>query len=218
MKTAAALAALVFACGEIYGCGWSDTPVTLYGGPGDDDLRGGDGIDMLEGHSGDDFLVGCGGDDVLIGDDGDDRLWGESGNDALRGGDGNDTLEGHSGDDMLHGGDGDDILFGGEGNDILFGDDGDDRFRIVSVWLGVASQITIEDFTRGEDEISFSAGGVGWEDLDIVQGQHGAVISGFTLVRDAGGDFLLESARGHTITLTGVDAAALTAADFGLDG
>ncbi len=111
---------------------------------------------------------------------------------------------------MLEGGDGDDKLYGRGGADTL--DGGADHFQVRSIQDGAASKHTIEDFVPGEDKITFSAGGVGWEDLEIVQEQDGAVVSGFTL--DAGD----APVREDTITLTGVDAAALTAADFGLDG
>ncbi len=82
----------------------------------------------------------------------------------------------------------------------------------MSHGVSTASQLTIEDFTRGEDKITFLPPRVVWDDLDIIQREHGAVVSGFTVAE--GGGPVAED----TITLTGVDAAALTAADFGLDG
>jgi Ca2+-binding RTX toxin-like protein len=76
-------------------------PVTLRGGPGDDDLVGGAGADKLIGGSGNDILVGRAGADSLFGGPGDDRLIGGSGNDLLRGEGGEDFLSGGSGRNEL---------------------------------------------------------------------------------------------------------------------
>jgi Ca2+-binding RTX toxin-like protein len=72
-------------------------PVTLRGGPGNDNLSGGSGADKLIGGEGNDRLVGRAGDDALFGGEGDDALIGCSGNDLLRGGYGVDALRGGSG-------------------------------------------------------------------------------------------------------------------------
>jgi Ca2+-binding RTX toxin-like protein len=72
-------------------------PVTLRGGPGNDNLSGGGGADKLIGGYGNDRLVGRAGDDSLFGGAGDDTLIGCSGNDILRGGPGTDVLLGGSG-------------------------------------------------------------------------------------------------------------------------
>jgi Ca2+-binding RTX toxin-like protein len=76
-----------------------ETPVTVRGGPGDDQLLGG------------------GGPDRLFGGEGYDRLFGRGGNDTLLGGSGADTLSGGSGDDLLRGGPGNDFLVPGSGMD-----------------------------------------------------------------------------------------------------
>jgi Ca2+-binding RTX toxin-like protein len=70
------------------------TPVTLFGGGGNDTLVGGDGDDRIEGVSGDDVLYGEGGDDVLLGQNDDDSLKGGDDADTLNGGDGDDDLDG----------------------------------------------------------------------------------------------------------------------------
>jgi len=49
-------------------------PVSLRGGPGNDDLRGGPSDDSIEGGSDDDVMRGGGGDDLIDGGEGSDRL------------------------------------------------------------------------------------------------------------------------------------------------
>jgi Ca2+-binding RTX toxin-like protein len=78
-----------------------DIPVTMRGGPGDDELRGGSGPDKL------------------IGGSGRDRLIGHRGGDALYGGPGRDTLLGGPGADLLNGGPGANHLNGGPGNNRI---------------------------------------------------------------------------------------------------
>ena len=59
-----------------------------------------------------------------------------------------------SGDDYLNGGSGDDVLCGGTGNDKIFGGWGSDEF-VLSEGSGYDF---IEDFTNGEDRLSFGSG------------------------------------------------------------
>jgi hypothetical protein len=72
-------------------------PVTIRGGPGDDDLSGGWGYDKLIGGVGNDTLTGRGANDLLFGGLGDDVLFGGPGHDTLNGGPGDDTLNGGPG-------------------------------------------------------------------------------------------------------------------------
>lgn len=72
-------------------------PVTIRGGPGDDDLAGGLGYDKLIGGAGDDTLAGRGANDLIFGGAGGDILFGGSGHDTLSGGPGNDVLNGGPG-------------------------------------------------------------------------------------------------------------------------
>jgi hypothetical protein len=90
------------------------SPVTLFGGGGNDSLTGGGGDDRLEGGSGDDVLFGEGGDDVLLGQNDDDSLRGGDGTDTLNGGDGEDDLDGDASQPRL-------ILFGGGGGRVDVG-------------------------------------------------------------------------------------------------
>lgn len=82
--------------------------VTLFGGPGSDELIGGAGNDTLKGRGGDDLLDGRAGDDDLDGGNDDDLLLGGAGADTLDGGRGDDQLDGGAGDDLIDGGVGDD--------------------------------------------------------------------------------------------------------------
>ena len=112
------------------------TSYSVFGGPGDDDMRN-DGVAALVGGPGDDrlvahtvantvFMYAGGGDDVLIGGTANNSLYGAAGDDLLRGGSrwdwllggtGNDRLLGRAGTDTLRGGDGRDRLAGGRGRD-----------------------------------------------------------------------------------------------------
>lgn len=91
--------------------------VSIYGGPGNDEIRGSAYHDLL---------FGGGGNDSIFGADGNDLIRGQAGSDTLRGNKGNDTLEGEDGNDILMGGGGNDTLRGGAGKDSIFGNDGND--------------------------------------------------------------------------------------------
>ncbi|HWK28339.1 MAG TPA: calcium-binding protein [Solirubrobacter sp.] len=96
------------------GMGWTPgTPLTIDGGPGND---------QLSGYAGPETLIGGDGNDVLKGNQGDDHLFGGPGNDTLEGGDGADEVRGGEGDDTVGGGGTAqyaDIIDGGPGRDTL---------------------------------------------------------------------------------------------------
>lgn len=137
----------------------------LFGGLGDDVLTGNDGSDRLFGESGNDVLyaytasVGAytSGTDWLDGGAGNDQLNGAYSADTLLGGTGNDLLRGHGGNDQLDGGDGADSLLGGGGNDGLLGGAGADVFV---VGLGQDGVDVVNDFTKADDKLDFSALGI----------------------------------------------------------
>jgi Ca2+-binding RTX toxin-like protein len=84
--------------------------VTVYGGPGRDQIFAGNGNDHLYGGDGPDTLSGNGGAD---------RIWGEADQDQLTGGPGDDILLGGAGADRLTDwGDGYDIGHGGADSDF----------------------------------------------------------------------------------------------------
>jgi len=143
---------------------------SIDGGSGNDYIHGNAGDDMLQGGLGNDRIYGGAGDDALNGGEGQDYLQGNKGNDTLSGGLGNDTLRGGAGDDRLLGINGDDRLFGDAGNDNLSGGPGVDTLNggagadVFRFWLSdavfdpadsTARVDRIEDFTKGEDHITF---------------------------------------------------------------
>lgn len=200
-------------------------PETLWGQTGSDLLDGRAGADALYGLDGDDTLKGRAGNDRLDGGDGDDWIMGGAGRDAIRGGAGvdtvsygdmaqgvvvdletqsgggdrlvlienvqgsafADTLRGDRSRNALWGGSGDDTLFGGAGADRLYGGDGADTF------LFSAGRDKVFDFELGTDRI-------------------GATFAHVTIA-DLNGSALL-TLDGDTMLLQGIDAGALTAADF----
>lgn len=119
---------------------------------------------------------------------------GTAGADRLFGGDFDDTLSGGDGNDILGGKDGDDLLTGGAGSDAFvyarFGEQHD----------------TVADFRQGEDVIDLRSANIGsfatLQQLLSNDTQGNAVI---TTVHDG---------VASTMTLTGISAAQLAAADF----
>ncbi|SFL05367.1 M10 family metallopeptidase C-terminal domain-containing protein [Shimia haliotis] len=167
---------------------------TLLGGGGQDRMFGGNDNDSGEGGNGHDRFWGGFGNDTFIGAAGDDRAWGESGNDLLRGGGDNDTLYGGGGFDTLDGGVGNDELTGGGNADVfVFADGhGDD---------------TITDFlaTNGAEDINLSGVSAITDITDLLTNH---------ILSSAGGNVVIDTGGGNTITLLGVNLADLDGSDF----
>ena len=200
---------------------------TLAGGGGNDVMSGGLGVDVVTyaaasagivvnlgltsaqaigGGQGSDTLlyienvVGSGYSDRLIGNAVNNLLTGGNGNDRLDGMNGNDSLAGDAGADSLLGGAGNDLLYGGTGNDALAGGAGADLF-VFAVNNGADR---IVDWQDGIDRIRILSGSWqgtrydSFDDLSIRQTTAGAEVS----------------FGGTTITLSGIQAGVLNAADF----
>jgi Ca2+-binding RTX toxin-like protein len=120
---------------------------------------------------------------------------------------GDDRLFGGDFDDTLSGGDGNDVLGGKGGNNVLTGGAGSDAFVYA---LSDQHNDAVTDFRQGEDVIDLAA----------------ANISDFATVRqllsnDAQGNAVIttvSNAVSSTMTLTGISATQLTAADFAFAG
>ena len=110
---------------------------------------------------------------------------------------GNDTVIGSAGADSLFGNYGNDSLNGGGGNDLLSGGSGNDIFVAKP---GMAAD-QINDFTRGADKIDVSAFWLSWSQLQ-------------PKITASGANSIINFGSGDTITLIGVAAGSLTAADF----
>jgi Ca2+-binding RTX toxin-like protein len=204
-----------------------------------DTLTGTGWGEYLIGFAGNDWLTGKGGNDVLVGGKGDDTyvvnsrgdqveesaaqgtdtvrasasyalsgsvenlvLTGKANLDATGNGQAN-HLSGNSGSNTIIGGAGADIEIGGKGNDTLSGGAGADHFAFKSG----DGKDTIGDFTAtGSDH-------------DVVDIRH---VSGLTDFADLkahhmtphGGDVIIDTGHGDTITLDGVTIKDLVAADF----
>ncbi|MFP6849674.1 MAG: hypothetical protein VCA57_13325 [Pseudomonas sp.] len=91
------------------------------------------------------------------------NLTGNAANNIITGNDGGNVLNGGAGNDLVIGGSGDDLIIGGLGIDTLIGGAGADTFSFTSLKdLGLnATQDIIQDFTSGEDLLSFK-GFKGW--------------------------------------------------------
>lgn len=128
-----------------------------------------------------------------------DRMDGNDGSDSLHGGGGADRLNGGAGSDTLNGWGGDDVLEGGLGNDRLIGGDGADVFVFTAGWGGLDA---VTDFEAGVDVIR----------LDAAQFADFAAVEAAIFYNSAGEVMIMAGA--DRITLKGVHAGELTAADF----
>jgi Ca2+-binding RTX toxin-like protein len=114
------------------------------------------------------------------------------GDDIVYGGYGNDTLNGGNGNDTLAGGTDNDILTGGAGADTFIFKFGDGADIITDLSLGTAGEhISVGSFA-GIDDFSDLAG----------------------LMSQVGADTVIDFGGGDTLTLTGITATDLTAAQF----
>lgn len=101
-------------------------PITLYGGPDQDQLTGGPRDDVIDGGDGFDVLAGGDGNDALTGRAGEDSLDGGAGNDILIGSEEADTFQGGPGDDDIRSRDGvPETVNCGDGADVVTADPSD---------------------------------------------------------------------------------------------
>ncbi|WP_270725289.1 M10 family metallopeptidase C-terminal domain-containing protein [Shimia sp. Alg240-R146] len=193
----------------------------LDGGDGNDRLDGGTFADTLLGRNGDDLLLGGGGQDRLFGGadndsgeggNGHDRFWGGTGNDTFTGGAGDDKAWGEAGDDSLRGGGDNDTLYGGGGYDTLDGGVGNDELTgglnaDVFVFADGHGDDTITDFnaTNGSEDIDFSSVSAITSISDLLNNH---------ILSTAGGNVVIDTGGGNTLTLLGVNVADLGASDF----
>ena len=167
---------------------------TVTGTDGNDGVAfGNTGDDIIVGFGGDDAIVGFNGNDFLDGGDGDDRVFGSQDDDIILGGAGDDILRG----DNEAAGNGADIIVGGPGNDLLKGD-GDNLVGADTFVLAPGDgDDVIQDFQTSVDVLDFSAFGTN-PAVDVSEAGGNTVV--------AVGDV--------TVTLEGVAAGALSAANF----
>src|SRR5262245_47058489 len=120
---------------------------------------------------------------------------------------GDDRLFGGDFDDTLSGGDGNDVLGGKGGNNVLTGGAGSDAFVYA---LSDQYNDVVADFRQGEDVIDLGAANIS----DFATVQH-------LLSNDAQGNAVITTVSNgvaSTMTLTGISATQLTAADFAFAG
>ncbi len=132
----------------------------------------------------------------------DDIIIGGAQGDSITGSGGNDTLSGNGGDDTIAGGDGHDVLTGGSGSNTLTGGADIDRFVITA-----DETVTITDFE----------GAAAHERIDL-RAFAGITFADLTIAANGGNARITLPTGATQITLTGVDAATLSGADFIFDG
>jgi Ca2+-binding RTX toxin-like protein len=211
---------------------------TIDGNSSKNTLKGGAGNDWIDGKGGNDTMYGGEDDDTFIVDSFNDVVieYANQGNDKVFStathfltsnvetlilqeeggainGYGNDDAEnslygnsfandlgGYGGTDYIHAGGGKDTVDGGTGNDYLWGDSGNDTFR----FHGTFGNDVIQDFKAGGDHDIIELDHNQFADFAAVQAVMVQGVGQTTIALDAN----------HSIVLTGVNAADLTASDF----
>ncbi|MEH1943974.1 MAG: calcium-binding protein [Nostoc sp.] len=181
-------------------------------------FAGGAGNDLLDGSGTATPLSGFGGEgnDTFTGGTGNDNLYGDAGNDLLRGGDGIDFLSGGGGSDTLVGNRGNDTFIGGAGSDRLIWNNGDgsdrisgnagydvvevngaaaagDSFRLQGDAQGRAifDRLNLVPFTLTVDTAErFEVNGGGGDDIFDVNNLGGTAVNAVSFAGGAGNDLL----------------------------
>lgn len=225
--------------GDMFDYSGRTEPLLISSLAGDDVVIGTQGNDRMFGGAGNDVLSGAAGDDLIVDTLGSNDMSGGTGLDVLMAGFGASTLSGGGGDDVLLGGTAGDLLLGGAGSDLLLGDPagfglgGNDRLHggtgndrmtggigadvfefhnfegadeVGDFTEGSSFLVAARDFTPGLDKIAFASG-----TFSSASEVFDATSSNFR------GDAVI-SGNGTTLTLHGVSAAELSAADFIFDG
>ena len=150
-------------------------------------------IENLTGSNHADNLRGDASANTITGRNGDDTIFGRNGADTVFGGNDNDTLYGMNGFDELHGEGGNDRLVGGTSGDTF-------------VFEAAFGQDIIGDFeaTRADEFIDLSGVGAITDFTDLT----------FNHLSQVGANAVISDGLGNTITLLGVNEAALSADDF----
>ena len=186
---------------------YGDTPIDLNVGDLSDAsqvvVEGPGLVTLSSGTQGQKLTLGALGANIQAGND-DTTVVGGAGDDSIVGDEGNDTFSTGGGENTVLGGDGFDTLTSSGSQDVLTG--GADTDRFVVTQEAHAQAVTITDFE----------GSGAFEYIDL---------TGFTAftfadmtIADNGGNALVTLPDGTTLTLTGVSAASLSAADFILPG
>lgn len=188
---------------EIHGGAQADN---LYGEDGNDTLDGGDGFDRLFGGAGDDLLIDLSGTGGFFGGTGNDTMQGGADGSRYFAGSGDDNVDAGAGNDMISGNAGFDILDGGAGDDLIYGDFNADIF----VFSGGHGNDTVGDFDalNALEKIDLS----GVSGLSLADLQLGSTTSG--AATQAGGDVVIDTGGGNSITLLGVSLGDLDNSDF----
>ena len=188
---------------------FANTPIDLNVGalsdPGQVILEGPGAVTLSSGTQGQKVTISDNvGGNVTAGND-DTTILGGAANDTITGDDGNDILEGNGGRNTISGGDGFDTLTASGRADRLTGGGDTDRF-IIEPASTASQDVTITDFE----------GAAAFEYIDLTA--FPAFAFGDMTIVDQSGDALITLPDGTTITLLGVAANSLSAADFVLPG
>ncbi|WP_298292559.1 CAP domain-containing protein [uncultured Litoreibacter sp.] len=179
---------------------------TLYGGGGNDTLNGGNGFDRLFGGAGDDQLIDLSGPGGQFGGAGNDTMRGGDDGTVFFGGPGNDVIIGGGGNDRISGNAGFDRIDGGTGNDLMLGNYNADTF-VFADGHGV-DRVGDFDALNPFEKLDLSAvNGLSLAGLNLGSATQGAA-------RQVGGDVVIETGGGNSITLDGVNLSDLDSTDF----
>jgi uncharacterized protein (TIGR01370 family) len=160
------------------------------------------GDHVMNGTSGADVIVGVNTRDLIYAGDGNDTIYAKDGINYVEGGAGDDIIYGGANADYIFGGNGNDTLIGGAGNDGLTGGAGNDKFAFFK---GSGNDY-LNDFQ--------GAGSTVGDIIQIASDIYSTAAIALSNVTYSGGNALIKLDGANTVTLAGVAANSLIAADF----
>ena len=205
----------------VFAVGGNDT---IFGGGGTDFIHGGSGAVSIQAGAGLSLIVGGQGASTITGGSGMEALFGVNGHDLITGGTGGDTIIG-TGSDTIHAGAGPDAVVLNPGSETVITDLGAFAVRISLGGFTAANQTTNIQIGAGHDTLILNAKAGFAGDGYAVSGYKPG-IDHFQLVGLAehsladmhvaasGSNTVMTTADAGTITLVGVSASQISAADF----
>ncbi|WP_417517094.1 hypothetical protein [Minwuia sp.] len=196
----------------------------LFGGNGDDILGGGSDSQSFFGGAGNDTITTGTGTDLVDAGEGDDHITASGDGDIVSAGSGNDFIRSSASNSTNYGGDGDDEIVQSGVNNLVDGGAGADNLQLIGanstvrggagddlIRLGSRADTVVAEAAMDQDRvISFT---VGQDRIDVTAFSPALDFSALN-ISDSAGNAIIDFGNGDVLRLDGVDATALSAADF----